>query len=184
MTTLIEQLASAKGIANDYVDAWGNPALVSQESKAAMLGAMGYRVDNEAALQLQLEEEKRTHWAQPLDPVLVMRSGETISFELRLPISQVNDELTWEIKTEEGGSLSGVLVPVNGEMIAVAHIDEVEYQAYRMAISCELPLGYHELLVKKSARQVLGSLRLIMAPKSCYKQEPFVNGRKVWGPSV
>ena len=107
MTTLIEQLASAKGIANDYVDAWGNPALVSQESKAAMLGAMGYRVDNEAALQLQLEEEKRTHWAQPLDPVLVMRSGETISFELRLPISQVNDELTWEIKTEEGGSLSG-----------------------------------------------------------------------------
>lgn len=50
MTTLIEQLAAAKGIASEYVDAWGQPAQVSEESKAAMLGAMGYRVDDEAAL--------------------------------------------------------------------------------------------------------------------------------------
>jgi 4-alpha-glucanotransferase len=184
MTTLIEQLASAKGIANDYVDAWGNPALVSQESKAAMLGAMGYKVDDEAALQLQLDEEKQAHWTQPMDPVLVTRSGEPISFELRLPIELVNDELSWEVKTEEGNTLKGVLVPVNGEMVGVAHIDDVEYQAYRIAISADLPLGYHELSVKKSARQVLGSLRLILAPQSCYKQEPFINGRKVWGPSV
>ena len=54
MTTLIEQLAAAKGIASEYVDAWGHPAQVSEESKAAMLGAMGYRVDDEAALTEQL----------------------------------------------------------------------------------------------------------------------------------
>ena len=35
MTTLIEQLAAAKGIASEYVDAWGHPAQVSEESKAA-----------------------------------------------------------------------------------------------------------------------------------------------------
>ena len=40
MTTLIEQLAAAKGIASEYVDAWGHPAQVSEESKAAMLGAV------------------------------------------------------------------------------------------------------------------------------------------------
>ena len=124
MTTLIEQLASAKGIANDYVDAWGNPALVSQESKAAMLGAMGYKVDDEAALQLQLDEENRAHWTQPMDPVQVVRSGDVIGLELRLPIDLVNNELSWEVKTEEGNSLKGSLVPVNGEMVAVVHIDD------------------------------------------------------------
>lgn len=75
MTTLIEQLASAKGIANDYVDAWGNPAQVTLESKAAMLAAMGYKVDDEVALQAQLEEEKHQHWQRPLDPVVVVRTG-------------------------------------------------------------------------------------------------------------
>ena len=59
MTTLIEQLAAAKGIASEYVDAWGHPAQVSEESKAAMLGAMGYRVDDEAALTEQLEQEHK-----------------------------------------------------------------------------------------------------------------------------
>lgn len=51
MTTLIEQLAAAKGIASEYVDAWGHPAQVFEESKAAMRGTMSYRVDDEAALR-------------------------------------------------------------------------------------------------------------------------------------
>ena len=33
-----------------------------EENKAAMLGAMGYRVDDEAALSEQLEQEHRQHW--------------------------------------------------------------------------------------------------------------------------
>ncbi len=184
MTTLIEQLASARGIANDYVDAWGNPALVSPESKSAMLAAMGYQVDDENALRTQLEQEHATHWQQPLDPVVVSRIGEPLTFDVRLPISQVNDELTWEIRTEDGNLLSGPLVAVSGELTDVAHLGEEEYQSYRVALTCELPLGYHDLFLKKSARKVLGDMRVIMAPQSCYKQAPFHNGRKIWGPSV
>lgn len=105
MTTLIEQLATAKGIANDYVDAWGNPALVTLESKAAMLAAMGYKVDDEAALQAQLEEEKRLHWQAPLDPVMVVRAADAIALELRLPITLVNEELSWEVATEQGDAV-------------------------------------------------------------------------------
>ena len=183
MTTLIEQLASAKGIANDYVDAWGNPALVTLDSKAAMLAAMGYKVDDEAALQIQLEDEKRQHWQLPIDPVMVVRTADAIVLELRLPITLVNEELTWEVATEQGDTVKGTLLPVDGEMVSVAHFADVEYQAYRVALSNELPLGYHELSLKK-ARKVLGTMRLIVAPKECYKQEPIANGRKVWGPSV
>ena len=97
MTTLIEQLAAAKGIASEYVDAWGQPAQVSQESKAAMLGAMGYQVDDDATLTAQLEQEYRQHWLRALDPVMVVREGEPIVLELRLPIDFVNDPLSWQI---------------------------------------------------------------------------------------
>ena len=125
MTTLIEQLAAAKGIASEYVDAWGHPAQVSEESKAAMLGAMGYRVDDEAALTEQLEQEHRQHWLRPLDPVMVVRSGDPISLEVRLPIEFVNDALHWQIVLEQGALLSGQLTPIDGELVGVAETDRL-----------------------------------------------------------
>ncbi|WP_409420357.1 4-alpha-glucanotransferase [Pseudaeromonas sp. ZJS20] len=185
MTTLIEQLASAKGIANEYVDAWGNPAQVSLDSKAAMLGAMGYRVDDETALAAQLQAEQQAHWQQPLDPVCVIRSHEVLSVEIRLPIEQANDEFTWVVKTEEGVEFKGSVIPVNGEMVGVAHLDEKEYQAYRVKLDAEFPLGYHALVFKKKgARTVAGQMRVIVAPQACYKQSAIANGQKIWGPSV
>ena len=129
MTTLIEQLAAAKGIASEYVDAWGHPAQVSEESKAAMLGAMGYRVDDEAALTEQLEQEHRQHWLRPLDPVMVVRSGDPLSLEVRLPIEFVNDALHWQIELEQGALLSGQLTPIEGELVGVAEFEEMECQA-------------------------------------------------------
>lgn len=185
MTTLIEQLAAAKGIASEYVDAWGHPAQVSEESKAAMLGAMGYRVDDEAALTEQLEQEHRQHWLRPLDPVMVVRSGDPISLEVRLPIEFVNDALHWQIVLEQGALLSGQLTPIEGELVGVAEFEEMECQAYRVALDVQPELGYHQLvLLEEGNDEPLATMRLIVAPKSCYKQAPIANGRKVWGPSV
>lgn len=147
MTTLIEQLAAAKGIASEYVDAWGQPALVSEESKAAMLGAMGYRVDDEAALTEQLEQEHRQHWLRPLDPVMVVRSGEPISLEVRLPIEFVNDALTWQLQQEQGAVLSGQFTPIEGELVGVAEFEEMECQAYRVTLDVQPALGYHQLIL-------------------------------------
>ncbi|MGL5327232.1 MAG: 4-alpha-glucanotransferase, partial [Aeromonas sp.] len=185
MTTLIEQLAAAKGIASEYVDAWGHPAQVSQESKAAMLGAMGYRVDDEAALVQQLEEEHRQHWLRALDPVMVVRTGDAVTLEVRLPIEFVNDALTWQLQQEQGAVLSGQFTPIEGELVGVAEFEEMECQAYRVTLAMAPELGYHQLvLLEEGNDEPLASMRLIVAPKACYKQPPIANGRKVWGPSV
>ena len=50
MSDLIEQIAKARGIANDYVDASGNQVFISRENKIECLKAMGYSVDNEQEL--------------------------------------------------------------------------------------------------------------------------------------
>jgi 4-alpha-glucanotransferase len=185
MTTLIEQLAAAKGIASEYVDAWGQPAQVSQESKAAMLGAMGYQVDDEAMLTAQLEQEYRQHWLRALDPVMVVRDGEPVSLEIRLPIDFVNDSLIWTLSVEQGGELSGQLTPVEGELVGVAEFEDMECQAYRVTLDAAPGLGYHQLvLLEEGNDEPLASMRLIVAPKACYKQASIAQGRKVWGPSV
>ena len=169
MTTLIEQLAAAKGIAREYVDAWGQPAQVSEESKAAMLGAMGYRVDDEAALMQQLEEEHRQHWLRALDPVMVVRTGDAVTLEVRLPIEFVNDALTWQLKLEQGGELSGQFTPIEGELVGVAEFEEMECQAYRVTLEMAPELGYHELvLLEEGNDEPLATMRLIVAPKACY----------------
>ncbi|MGL5294910.1 MAG: 4-alpha-glucanotransferase [Aeromonas sp.] len=185
MTTLIEQLAAAKGIASEYVDAWSHPALVSEESKAAMLGAMGYHVDDEAALVSQLEDEHRQHWLRALDPVMVVRTGDAVTLEVRLPIEFVNDALIWQLQQEQGSMLSGQFTPIEGELVGVAEFEEMECQAYRVTLEMAPELGYHQLvLLEEGNDEPLGTMRLIVAPKACYKQPPIADGRKVWGPSV
>ncbi|MGL4715949.1 MAG: 4-alpha-glucanotransferase, partial [Aeromonas sp.] len=185
MTTLIEQLAAAKGIASEYVDAWGHPAQVSEESKVAMLGAMGYRVDDEDALVQQLEEEYRQQWLRPLDPVMVVRAGDAVTLDMRLPIEFVNDALIWQLQQEQGVMLSGQVTPIEGELVGVAEFAEMECQAYRVTLAMTPELGYHQLvLLEEGNDEPLATMRLIVAPKACYKQPPIANGQKVWGPSV
>lgn len=104
MTTLIEQLASAKGIANEYVDAWGSPAQVSLDSKAAMLGAMGYRIDDETALAAQLQAEQQAHWQRPLDPVCVIRSHEVLSVEIVCRLNRLMTSLPGLLKPKRAWS--------------------------------------------------------------------------------
>ncbi len=185
LTNLIEQLASAKQIASEFVDAWGQPAKVPLESKRAMLAAMGYRVDDEAALGAQLDAEWRQHWQTPLDPVRVLRSGEALTLELRLPIEQVNDELAWTLALEGAAPLSGTVLPVDGEMVGVAHFDELEYQAYQVTLAALPPLGYHSLSLSRQGSQVaLACMQIIVSPGSCYQPPAVAEGRKLWGPSI
>ena len=76
-------------------------------------------------------------------------------------------------------------LPIEGELVGVAEFEEMECQAYRVTLDVQPALGYHQLiLLEEGNDEPLATMRLIVAPKSCYKQAPIANGRKVWGPSV
>ena len=116
---------------------------------------------------------------------MVVRSGDAVTLEVRLPIEFVNDALTWQLQQEQGAVLSGQLTPIEGELVGVAEFEEMECQAYRVTLDVQPALGYHQLiLLEEGNDEPLATMRLIVAPKSCYKQAPIANGRKVWGPSV
>ncbi|AWL12162.1 4-alpha-glucanotransferase [Saliniradius amylolyticus] len=180
----VEKLSELRGIESGFIDAWGEPAEVTDETKAKLLKAMGYPVDDETALQQKVEQESRQNWMRPLDPVQVNRSGESLMVALRLPIELVNDDFTLALTTEQGSTMTQTFVPADGELINATHIDEVEFQEYILELDAEPGLGYHELKLKAEDGDEIASMRLIIAPRQCFKQPEIEQGQKVWGLSV
>jgi 4-alpha-glucanotransferase len=144
---------------------------------------MGYDVDDLAKLQAQADEDVKKVWLSPLNPVQVLRVGEAIQLSLRLPIELVNDHYVFNVITEQGDTLAHAVSPVDEQLINVTHIDEIEFQEYLVELPLSLPLGYHQLSLTIDGDE-LANMRLIMAPKSCYKPQTILNGNKIWGLSV
>ncbi|NCP64279.1 MAG: 4-alpha-glucanotransferase [Paraglaciecola sp.] len=181
--SLIEQLVEYRGIESNYTDAWGKPATIAPSTKEKLLGAMGYQVDNPAVLEQQALEDVNKVWLSPLNPVLVLREQQSVQLALRLPIELVSDDYLCVISTEQGEVIEHKMSPIDGQLVNVTHIDEVEFQEYLIDLPVKLALGYHQLSLQVDGDE-LASMRLIIAPAACYKPETLLAGQKVWGLSV
>lgn len=185
--SLIEQLVQAKGIESQYKDAWGNQAIIKESTKLKILAAMGYDVNDENKLIEQIETEIKTSWLTVLDAATVVRSGQILNLNLRLPIDFVNDELQIDVTHEVSGTVVKTLTvtPIEHDLIESHELSEMEIQFYQVAIPLDLDIGYFHLTIKEADQEEpLGEGRLIVAPQSCYKQPALQSGKKLWGPSV
>ncbi|MEW9796706.1 4-alpha-glucanotransferase [Alteromonas sp. CYL-A6] len=182
---LLQQLVEMRGIGTHFVDAWGKPATIADESKTKLLHALGYDTSSDDAIIGHLRHEAANIWASPLNPVQVNRTDENIMVAVRLPIELVNDDYTFIITTEQGEEFSHRFVPVDEELIQAAQIDDVEFHEYVLALPLTLPLGYHTLSLTASDNgDELASMRLIIAPHACYTPPAIREGKKIWGLSV
>jgi 4-alpha-glucanotransferase len=182
-SSLIEQLVEYRGIESNYNNAWGHPTSIEPATKRKLLLAMGYQVNDPDLLLKQVQEKSNNAWLSVLNPVQVLRIQEHLQIAVRLPIELVTDEYVAQINTELGEVLTHRFVPIDGQLENVVHIEEIEFQEYLIDIPIELPLGYHTLSLVIDD-DVLGSMRLIIAPSSCFKPKALIQGEKVWGLSV
>ena len=182
-SSLLEQLVEYRGIESNYNDAWGHPTTIAPATKTKLLSAMGYQVDEPNLLLKQVQENNNKTWLSVLNPVQALRVEEHLQIVVRLPIDLVTDEYVAQIDTELGEVIQHRFVPIDGQLANVAHIQEIEFQEYLIDIPIKLPLGYHALSLVIDDHE-LGSMRLIIAPSSCYKPEALTQGQKVWGLSV
>ena len=182
-SSLLEQLVEYRGIESHYNDAWGRPTNIATATKTKLLSAMGYQVDEPNSLLKQVQENSHNAWLSVLNPVQVLRVAENLQIVVRLPIELVTDEYIAHINTELGEIIEHRFVPIDCQLINVAHIEDMEFQEYLIDIPITLPLGYHSLSLVIDDDE-LGSMRLIIAPSSCYKPEALLQGQKVWGISV
>ena len=182
-TSLLEQLVEYRGIESNYNDAWGRPTTIASETKTKLLSAMGYQVNEPELLLKQVQDNSNNTWLSVLNPVQVLRIEEHLQIVVRLPIELVTDEYVAQIDTELGEVIQHRFVPIDGQLANVVHIEDIEFQEYLIDIPITLPLGYHTLSLVIDDDE-LGSMRLIIAPSSCFKPETLTQGQKVWGLSV
>ena len=182
--SVLQKLVEMRGIETRYVDAWGKPATIAESSKAKLLNVLGYDTSDDAHIENHLTKDARELWLSPLNPVQVNRENDNIHFTVRLPIDLVNDTYTLHVTTESGEEFTHTFSPVDEELAQVAQFDDVEFQEYIVALPLVLPLGYHSATLMADDEDPIGTMRLILAPQSCYTPDSIKGGKKIWGLSV
>lgn len=183
MSDLIEQIAFARGIASDYIDAAGKPVTIAKEYKIECLKALGYNVDDEAALASQFASEQDELFKSGSEPVFVAVEKESIKLILRLTQNESNNKISYEVSLEDGSKVNGEFTVDQATRSFARTVNGKEYIEFKTDIANNLPLGYHDIVFTTVERS-LQPIRLIVTPKACYKPEAIHNGGKVWGPSV
>ena len=90
MANLIEQIAYARGIASEYIDASGQQVIISDECKLQCLKALGYNVDDQEALAAQFGAEQDALFVSGTEPVFVTTENKAIEITLRLTENESN----------------------------------------------------------------------------------------------
>lgn len=170
------ELIAFCGIETEFNDAWGKPGTVSEQHQLQLLSAQGFDIDDDNTARLQLLQRQLDYWQQPLQAVSVQRLDEPLHLLLQVALAQANDELAVVITSEAGEQQQLSLVPVEGELVQVVVLDDVEYHQYQHVLPLQLPAGYHQVQLANGS--VSG--RLIISPGRCFQPEAFAQ-QKQWG---
>ncbi len=167
----LERLCERYGIAAGYEDAWGASRRTPEETKLALLRAMGIDVGAAANDASGAESDAGANGASAPAIVVDERAGRV---PLRLGLSSATTaSVDWRIDLETGESVEGVATPAT-----VAGGDG------RSALEIPLPqaIGYHTLTIRDQAtRALLASSRLIVTPSRCYNPPLLAGGARIWG---
>ncbi|MEH6453695.1 MAG: 4-alpha-glucanotransferase, partial [Psychromonas sp.] len=181
----LDMFMGLKSIDPNFIDAWGQPAKVSDENVRNIINKMGYDATNDALLNEHYTEEENQHWLSLLPPVSIFKQNDTYQLDVCLPIDFASDKLIYKITTEDNKEISQHVCALDFPLAAVKEISDVEFHCYQISLSVDLPIGYHTLaLLEEGNEEALATMSLIIAPQACYSPKAIVDGKKLWGTSV
>ena len=184
---LLRLLAERTGIAADYYDISGTLHVTTDETRRAILAAMGFRSSHRTELIEELTAWDQRPWVQGCDPVRVMRLGETPgTWSLHVPCESSDDALVrvhWFLRAESSECChereEGPGLRIEDQCV----IGGQRYIRLTFALPPDLPLGYYEAqaCARGGSTDVDARFRLIVAPACCYVPEIFQKGGRLWG---
>ncbi|MGO1298647.1 MAG: 4-alpha-glucanotransferase [Vibrio sp.] len=172
-TATLQRISESIPIANHYINARGEYTKVSANVIEALLLALGYDTSSDEALLASVEQR---HRVEVIPSVQVINQAHAITFPLHLPESWSINDWSWQVLTEQQEQYHGTLSDI-------IHIDDADKPS-KATLPLELPLGYHQLMLTNDIDSLRYTMRIIVAPTSCYKQPDLQQGQKLWGPSV
>jgi len=174
---LIEQLAQLVGFHQSYTDSFGNQVFAKDEARHTLLKAMGYDLSNDNVLEQQIKLLNEQTWRNMLPATHIAKCEvheNSVAISLK---SAAIDNLTWEIITETGATLSGQIVLSSLAKIDEINLDSQNFAKYQLALP-QLEQGYHQLSI--SYGEQTAQCHLIFAPQTCYSPQE-ASTEKMWG---
>ncbi len=177
----LDRLCERCGILPEYCDIWGQAHVASAATKRALLAAMGFVLDDEAALAAALRAFDRRDWARPLPPVQVVRVAERpywVAFAL--PESTPNETWRWRLQRESGETDGGEFVPAELAEVGRQALDGVTFIRRELSLDLALEPGYHRFSLENAGGE-LAAMSFIVAPQTCYLPPAIQGDGRVWG---
>ncbi|MBH0190538.1 MAG: 4-alpha-glucanotransferase [Nitrospira sp.] len=184
---LLRLLAERAGIAADYYDIAGIHHVTTDETRRAILAAMGFRSLHRTGLVEALTAWDHRPWVQGCDPVRILRLGEAPGFwSLYVPCESADDAVVrvhWFLCAENGERCHEREEGPGLTSAETRSIDGRRYIRLTFGLPPDLPLGYYEARVhaQGGSADVNVRFRLIVAPDRCYVPEHFQQGGRLWG---
>jgi len=173
----LEEAAKIWGVETDYWDIWGKQHHATPAVEKAILGSLGVETRNQQTFEQAIEERSWRDWSRPLPPTLVLDSSQTPHFvTVSLPESHANEEASFEVQFEQGKQEQ---FTVSFHSIAVEQQAMIRGQRFvrrRVLIPVELPLGYHNLKLKRANEHEVVT-RLVVCPGRAYLPNSLESGR-------
>ncbi len=193
--TLLAELSDRVGIIPEYYDIFGKKHVISEQSRLAILSAMGLQAGTPDDIRRELLKLEQRSWLRVVDPVFVIsENAQPFRLPIHIPMPAGKENgLDIRITVEdERGRKETVTYTGAGRQVDDQRI--VEDRRYvRILVSLPaMSLGYYaieaacshpEPVFSESASALTGSSRLIITPDSCHMPEKLQNG-KTWGIAV
>ena len=185
--TLLAKLAERAGIVNDYHDIAGTLHLTSDDTRRAILTAMGFTVDSPTALTKALQEWDEAPWQRPCDPVRILRDGETgppLSCYLALEEGkEASVTVDWEIRDEANVVVQEGWAGPELSVVEVRFLNGRRHVRVEIPAPCGLSLGYYKLTIRAEGlvEGLMATMRVIVAPHQCYVPPWLETNQRLWG---
>lgn len=166
-------LADRLGVACAYHDWTGNFLTVAPPTVVAVLAGLGVRADTEEDCAAALLELDRQHWARPLPPTIVTRTGQETSFWVHVTHGEPAD--IW-VRLEDGAVRSGIRQADN--FTPPFDLDGRLVGEATFVLPGDLPLGYHRVHLRSGDQEF--DTALIVTP-SWLGMPARMGSRRTWG---
>ena len=180
----LDALCRWHGVAGEYQDIWGKTQRASDETRLALLSALGALEDG-ADLEAALQAREARAWQEVLPRVAVFRADEApyrLHFHFRERDAQ--SIFRWTFELEHAQTRTGEFRPCDLAVIGRRDFEGERYVEVAFSWRDPLPLGYHRFTLDGPGLGEDDWLSFIIGPASCYVPPALAAGSRVWGTTV
>lgn len=163
-------LADRLGVERSYWDTAGEEHFAGDETRAAIVAAMGYDIETDDALAASLAAVEAEQTARLIPPSWCIDEGGWLCF----PVRAMSGAFRWEIRLETGGAIEN-----HGRLEELHTYDGEAVASRALLIIDPVPIGMHRLRLETGDRAA--EANLIVAPPRCLSVHEATGGDRLWG---